>query len=338
MEGEMSEEIQHVEAETKLVPYQAPQSPSLFGTADPVEVIDKAARVADALKKVIVANGLVSKISGKEYPRCEAWTLLGTMLGVFPVTVWTRPIEGGWEARTEARTLSGVVVGAAEAMCLRSERNWRDRDEFALRSMAATRSVAKALRMPLGFVMSLSGYEPTPAEEMTFDHPQKPAKPAPAKPAVKATPKTRAWFLDKLRESFDEPTLLSYAIARGYLDGEGLESWALDKVLLKRTEIAKLQTDILEFVKSGKVKGKPKAKGKTLPTSPQGQLATLCTAAGFSFDEFHAWAITHDHLEPDKFTSFDDLPTDAAEFFVEGFKGILKQLQAARGQNEPPTP
>jgi hypothetical protein len=164
------------------------------------------------------------------------------------------------------------------------------------------------------------------------------AKPAPAKPAVKATPKTRAWFLDKLRESFDEPTLLSYAVARGYLEGEGLESWALDKVLLKRTEIAKLQADILEFVKSGKTKAKPKANGKTLPTSPQGQLATLCTAAGFSFDEFSDWAIDHGNLEPDKFTSFDDLPTDAAEFFVEGFKGILKQLQAARGQNEPPVP
>jgi ERF superfamily len=164
------------------------------------------------------------------------------------------------------------------------------------------------------------------------------AKPAPAKPAVKATPKTRAWFLDKLRESFDEPTLLSYAVARGYLEGEGLESWALDKVLLKRTEIAKLQADILEFVKSGKTKAKPKANGKTLPTSPQGQLATLCTAAGFSFDEFSDWAVATGNLEPDKFTTFEDFPEDRAEFFVRSFKSILKALQAARGQNEPPTP
>src|SRR5437762_2495980 len=114
-----SEELTNLEQENKLVPYQ-PQPVSLFGTTDPVEVIAKAARVAGALKDVIVAKGLVSKIAGKEYPRCEAWTLLGTMLGVFPVTVWTRPIEGGWEARTEARTRDGAVVGAAEAMCLRS--------------------------------------------------------------------------------------------------------------------------------------------------------------------------------------------------------------------------
>jgi hypothetical protein len=166
----MSEEIQSIEHEEgAVVPYHPLPPPSVFGTNDPLEVIEKASRIAEALKKVIVAQGLISKIQGKEYPRCEAWTLLGTMLGIFPVTVWTRPMEGGWEARTEARTLNGTVLGAAEAMCLRSERNWRDREDFALRSMAATRSVAKALRMPLGFVMSLSGFQATPAEEMDFD-------------------------------------------------------------------------------------------------------------------------------------------------------------------------
>ncbi len=175
----MSNELQRVEPEhADIIPHQPLPPPSLFGTADPVEVVAKAIRVAAALKEVIKAQGLISKISGKEYPRCEAWTLLGTMLGVFPVLVWTRPIEGGWEARVEARTRDGSIVGAAEAQCLKSERNWSNRDDFALRSMAQTRATAKALRMPLGFVMTLGGFQATPAEEMDFE--QKPEKPAPA--------------------------------------------------------------------------------------------------------------------------------------------------------------
>lgn len=157
-----------------LRPSQAVATPGLFGTQEPVAIISKATDVATALKAVITKQGLVSRISGKEYPKCEAWTLLGTMLGVFPVLVWSRQVEGGWEARVEARTRDGATVGAAEAECLRSESNWKNRDDFALRSMAQTRATAKCLRMPLGFVMTLAGYEPTPAEEMVSDHPRKP--------------------------------------------------------------------------------------------------------------------------------------------------------------------
>jgi hypothetical protein len=144
----------------------------LFGAVEPEQVIAKATAVATALKDVLHSQKLISTISGREYPKCEAWTLLGTMLGVFPVLEWCRPIEGGWEARVQAKTKDGSIIGAAEAECLRSEKNWANRDDFALRSMAQTRATAKCLRMPLGFVMTLAGYEVTPAEEMAFDHPK----------------------------------------------------------------------------------------------------------------------------------------------------------------------
>lgn len=150
---------------------QAVAPSGLFGTQEPVAIIERATSVATALKAVITRQGLISRISGKEYPKCEAWTLLGTMLGVFPVCCWSKPVEGGWEARVEARTKDGAIVGAAEAQCLRSESNWKNRDDFALRSMAQTRATAKCLRMPLGFVMTLAGYEPTPAEEMVAETP-----------------------------------------------------------------------------------------------------------------------------------------------------------------------
>ncbi len=164
---------------TEVVPYRPSQATTLFGTEDPAEVIAKAAQSADALMKIVrdPKRGLISNISGKEYPKVEAWTLLGSMLGVFPVCIWSRPMidADGWEARVEAHTRDGSVVGAAEAMCLRSERNWKNRDDFALRSMAQTRATAKALRLPLGFVMTLAGVEATPAEEMVADHPQEAA-------------------------------------------------------------------------------------------------------------------------------------------------------------------
>lgn len=139
---------------------------NLFGTSDPVAVVEQSSKIASALADVLKKKGLAKKISGREFVLVEGWTLLGTMLGVFPVVQWTRKLEDGWEARVEARTLSGQVVGAAEAECLRSERNWGKRDDYALRSMAQTRAVSKALRGPLGFIVQLAGFSPTPAEEM----------------------------------------------------------------------------------------------------------------------------------------------------------------------------
>ncbi len=147
------------------------QSMTLFRSDEPDEIIDRATSTAGSLAKVIRSQKLAVKISGREHVRVEGWTLLGTLLGVFPYLVWSRPIENGddgWEARCEARTLDGRVVGSAEAMCSRSEKTWANRDDYALRSMAQTRATSKALRQPLGFVMALAGFEATPAEEMTF--------------------------------------------------------------------------------------------------------------------------------------------------------------------------
>lgn len=138
----------------------------LFGSGDPAEFLEKASGIATVLADMVKKQGLVATIAGKQHPLVEAWTCLGSMLGVFPICVWTREIDGGWEARVEARTLSGGLVGAAEAMCLTSENRWKKADAYAVRSMAQTRATSKALRQPLGFVMHLAGFATTPAEEM----------------------------------------------------------------------------------------------------------------------------------------------------------------------------
>jgi hypothetical protein len=114
------------------------------------------------------------------------------MLGVFPVLAWTHKLDDGWEARVEAKTRDGAVVGAAESECLRSERKWANREDYAVRSMAATRATSKALRQPLGFVMTLAGFEATPAEEIPAD--ERPKSPVEgAEPSREQLEESRCW-------------------------------------------------------------------------------------------------------------------------------------------------
>src|SRR5436309_823783 len=106
----MSETV--IDGETgELVPYQPANTVSLFGTNDPAGVVEAARAAAIPLVDVIRKQKLSVKIGPSEHVRVEGWTLLGSMLGVFPVCVWTRPLEDGWEARVEARTRSGEIVG-----------------------------------------------------------------------------------------------------------------------------------------------------------------------------------------------------------------------------------
>jgi hypothetical protein len=155
--------------------YEPPAPPAvLFRSDDPTEIVAQATEIATVLAAVIDAQDLAIKIGGNPRPfvRVEGWTMLGTMLGVFPHLAWSRRIDdNGWEARVEARTLAGQVVGGAESQCTRVERQWKSRDDYALRSMAQTRATSKALRVPLGFVMTLAGYSATPAEEMPVEAP-----------------------------------------------------------------------------------------------------------------------------------------------------------------------
>ncbi len=168
------------EAPTKdaLYPVVTTPPPEIVGLYpnDPLVMVELASAQATQLSKIIDDRKLFTMISGKKHVSVEGWTLLGSMLGVFPIVEWTRELfdpEGepaGWEARVEARNIQGQIVGAAEAECRRTERTWEKRDSYALRSMAQTRATSKALRLPLGFVMSLAGYDATPTEEFDRSH------------------------------------------------------------------------------------------------------------------------------------------------------------------------
>jgi hypothetical protein len=158
---------------------------TLFGTNDPTEVIQRAAKVATALKDILHKQRLTTRIGSNDHVQVEGWQTLGSMLGVFPVPsseveeiAWPDIVptklqrakdDGlsfGFKASYNAQTLTGAVVGGGEADCRRTESKWMTRDDHALKSMAQTRAQSKALKAPMGFIVTMAGYEATPAEEM----------------------------------------------------------------------------------------------------------------------------------------------------------------------------
>lgn len=158
-----------------VIEVEPQQSLTIFGTDDPVLVVQKATDIANALRGAILQMGMTTSIQGREYVLAEGWAFMGALIGVSPRALSVDVIEieactghdvCAYEARVELVTKSGDIVGGAIAECSFHERNWADRDAFALKSMAQTRATGKAFRLAYGFVMKAAGYEATPAEEM----------------------------------------------------------------------------------------------------------------------------------------------------------------------------
>lgn len=142
---------------------------TVFRTDDPVEVMERTAEVANGLKKFITDQGLSKRIGQSDHIMVEGWQMLGMMLGCTAVVTETARVEhggGGWEAVAELRDRTGRVIGAGEGECLKSEKTWKSRDDYALRSMAQTRAIGKAFRSVFGFIAKAAGYAPAPVEEM----------------------------------------------------------------------------------------------------------------------------------------------------------------------------
>jgi hypothetical protein len=145
----------------------APQSLALFGSDDPQQALERAVGVANVLKKLIVAQGYAKKLGrgDREFVEVAGWQALGGFLDTFAKVEWSKPIERGFESRV-ILIRRGQEVGAGEAICTRDERNWKDRDDFAIKSMSQTRAAGKAFRLTFGWLMTIAGYESTPQEEM----------------------------------------------------------------------------------------------------------------------------------------------------------------------------
>jgi len=164
----------------------------------PAALVQGATEMASTLADVIRSQHLAKHIQGREYVRVEGWTTLATMLGVTAREVCTTEEEGIYTATVElVRMNDGAVISRASAEC-GDESPWNRRPRYARRSMAQTRATGKACRLTFSWIMSLAGYEPTPAEEMQHEEwtdptngAQRPnAAPASPSPAPTSSPQT----------------------------------------------------------------------------------------------------------------------------------------------------
>ena len=143
---------------------------------DAMASLRQAEAVVQYMAQKCTGPRFISMIQGRQYPKVEWWTTVGASLGLFPqetssVRTCADPLT--YEGIVEVRH-GDQVISRASAICSASERTWAKRDEYAIKSMATTRATGKAYRLAFSFLAVMAGLEPTPAEEMPHEPPQKP--------------------------------------------------------------------------------------------------------------------------------------------------------------------
>lgn len=157
-----------------VVPASAKQRHVTVFDAEPQEVMKRTAELARSLHDFVTEQKLTTRFGQSEHLQVEAWQFIGLQIGVEHVPgdpvreVLEDPdgIDVGYVCTTELIDRTGRIVGRGKGRCMRSETNWAQSDEYAIESMAQTRSIGKAFRNAYGFIAKAAGYSPTPAEEM----------------------------------------------------------------------------------------------------------------------------------------------------------------------------
>ena len=176
----------------------------------PTEVIEAASEAAKALKGVLDKKPRKVVINKETYLEYEDWQTVGQFYGYGVRTYDAEPceIDGIKGAKAFASLIqlkTGLVMGGAEAYCLRDEANWGQKPWFQLASMAQTRAGAKALRNRLAWVVVLAGYRPTPAEEMVSHREERPkAQQKPTSPPPSEGKVTRDSMLKQIKHELME--------------------------------------------------------------------------------------------------------------------------------------
>ncbi|MDI6868545.1 MAG: hypothetical protein QMD88_03110 [Coprothermobacterota bacterium] len=158
--------------EERIYPIEVKEGDSLRPLVQAPEVVlQEAQKAASALQRVVAGKKRPVIFRGEQYLEFEDWQTVAKFYGFCARTLEAEPVEifgvKGAKARAEVVDLrTGLVVGGAEAYCMRDEENWQGKPWFQLASMAQTRAGAKALRNVLAWVVVLAGYRPTPAEEI----------------------------------------------------------------------------------------------------------------------------------------------------------------------------
>jgi hypothetical protein len=133
--------------------------------------IQRGAAIARQLRDYLRQARMTVRLPrGGEHVRIEGWQVLCHMCNLpLPSIVALRREEregGHYVYVAEALLAYGGREYRAYGICASDEANWRGKPEFQLASMAQTRACGKVLRLLLGWIVTLAGYEPTPAEEI----------------------------------------------------------------------------------------------------------------------------------------------------------------------------
>jgi len=136
--------------------------------------IQRGATIARQLRDYLRQARMTVRLPrGGEHVRIEGWQVLCHMCNLpLPSIVDLRRedrSDGHYVYVAEALLAYGGREYRAYGICASDEPNWRGKPEFQLASMAQTRAAGKVLRLLLGWIVTLAGYEPTPAEEMVHE-------------------------------------------------------------------------------------------------------------------------------------------------------------------------
>lgn len=213
--------------ETRQIERFAPEEigMSLSLALDPVKALAMAKSVGEALNDTIEKKDrdgeplFYQKMGKNRHAKFELWQLVAFCFGVTTRLVSVCSVyddmsgAAGFEAIVES--LHGTrIIGQAAARCLNNEDNWNTRPKYVyegnqrrevarvpvasyqLESMAQTRAASKVLASHFRWILILSGFSGTPAEEADGTEPgsngkEKSEPGQPPKPGEKITDKER---------------------------------------------------------------------------------------------------------------------------------------------------
>lgn len=141
---------------------------------EPQEFLSRVSSIATPLSQIIEDKKLYANIQGRKFVTCEGWTTLASLCGLLPsienLEIVKEP-NGVIEAKATAVLIKrGEIVARAVAFCRSDEQKFsgkRMQEKYEVASMAQTRAVSKVCRIALSWIMTMAGYEATPAEEIT---------------------------------------------------------------------------------------------------------------------------------------------------------------------------
>jgi len=176
------------------------------------DIIQHASKWATALSRIVEERQLFKLISGRKHLLAEAWQTIVALDQAYPDVVFCDPIKEGTEIVGYVAKVNimkqGEVVASGIMPCGLEEFPCRGKTGFAAHraamSSAQTWAGEKAARSKYAWVVTLSGYAATPADEMPQEHGDEPPGP-PADPSMFCQEHKTIWFKKGRMKQYAHP-------------------------------------------------------------------------------------------------------------------------------------